>query len=49
MHIIYSDNITQKNTYLKPSFVHIMIDGNIIKTGNYDLITKLEKKGYSNF
>lgn len=36
-------------TYLKPSFVHIMIDGNIIKTGNSDLITKLEKKGYSNF
>ena len=35
--------------YLKPSFVHIMMDGKIIETGNMDLVTKLEEKGYDSF
>lgn len=36
-------------SYLKPTFVHIMTDGKIIKTGNLELIEVLEKEGYSAF
>ena len=36
-------------SYLKPTFVHIMTDGKIIKTGNFELIEKLEKDGYNAF
>lgn len=32
--------------YLKPDEVHIMLDGQIVKTGSYDLVAKLEKHGY---
>ena len=32
--------------YLKPTFVHIMIDGKIIKSGNLELVEYLEKEGY---
>jgi Fe-S cluster assembly ATP-binding protein len=35
--------------YLKPDFVHIMIDGKIIKTGNIELVNLLEEKGYDLF
>lgn len=32
--------------YIKPDFIHIMQDGQIIKTGTKDLALELEKKGY---
>lgn len=32
--------------YLKPTYVHIMIEGKIIKTGNIELVDSLEKYGY---
>lgn len=32
--------------YIKPDYVHIMIDGKIVKTGPYDLAFKVEKQGY---
>ena len=35
--------------YLKPTFVHIMINGKIIKTGNLELVDYLEKEGYNAF
>ena len=35
--------------YLKPTFVHIMIEGQIVKTGGYELIEQLEESGYSQF
>ena len=35
--------------YLKPSFVHIMIEGNIVKTVNMELVNLLEEKGYDCF
>ena len=35
--------------YLKPTHVHIMIDGKIIKTGHLELIEELEKNGYESF
>jgi Fe-S cluster assembly ATP-binding protein len=34
--------------YLKPTYVHIMIDGKIIKTGNLEIVEYLEKEGYQN-
>lgn len=33
-------------TYLKPDFVHIMMDGKIIKTGNLELVELIENFGY---
>ena len=35
--------------YLKPSYVHIMMDGKIMKTGNIELVEILEKEGYDFF
>ena len=35
--------------YLKPTFVHIMAKGKIVKTGGYELVEQLEKNGYSEF
>jgi len=32
--------------YIKPKYVHVMQDGKIIKTGNYELANELENKGY---
>lgn len=32
--------------YIKPDFIHIMQDGQIIKTGTKELAIELEKKGY---
>ncbi len=33
--------------YIKPQFVHMMVCGKIVKTGNYDLAFEIEKNGYS--
>ena len=35
--------------YIKPDFVHIMIDGKIVKTGNFDLVKEIEKEGYNKY
>jgi Fe-S cluster assembly ATP-binding protein len=32
--------------HVKPDFVHVMIDGKIVKTGDADLAGELESKGY---
>ncbi|MBI2671312.1 Fe-S cluster assembly ATPase SufC [Candidatus Woesearchaeota archaeon] len=32
--------------YIKPDHVHIFVDGNVKKSGNYELAIELEKKGY---
>lgn len=33
-------------TYIKPDYVHIMLDGRIVETGGADLAMHLEEKGY---
>ena len=33
--------------YLKPDFVHVLLNGSIIKTGTERLAMRLEKDGYS--
>ena len=35
--------------YLKPTFVHIMVEGKIVKTGGLELVEQLEESGYSKF
>ncbi len=35
--------------YVKPHFVHIMINGKIIKSGGFELAEELEKSGYEGF
>jgi Fe-S cluster assembly ATP-binding protein len=32
--------------YIKPQFVHIMVDGRIVKSGGYELAQQLDKMGY---
>ncbi len=33
--------------YIKPDFVHIIVNGKIVKTGDYSLVEKIEKEGYA--
>jgi|TARA_B110001452_G_C15111557_1_gene387449 Fe-S cluster assembly ATP-binding protein len=35
--------------YIKPDFVHVLINGKIVKSGNSQLALELEKKGYESF
>ena len=35
--------------YIRPDFVHVLINGKIIKSGGPELAIELEKKGYENF
>ena len=35
--------------YIKPDFVHVLINGKIIKSGGPELAIELENKGYENF
>ena len=32
--------------YLEPNFIHVLLDGKIVKSGNQDLAIKLEEEGY---
>lgn len=41
--ITHHNQILQK---LKPNFVHILIDGRIVKTGGPELVREIEEKGY---
>ncbi|MEK6861429.1 MAG: Fe-S cluster assembly ATPase SufC [Nanoarchaeota archaeon] len=33
--------------FIKPDFIHVLIDGNIVKTGDFNLAKELESKGYT--
>lgn len=33
--------------YIRPHFVHILVDGRIVRSGDYELSTELERTGYS--
>lgn len=44
--------ITHHNSileYLKPDYVHILVDGRIVKTGDASLAEEIEKSGYDKF
>ena len=34
--------------YIKPDFVHVLMNGKIVRSGKADLALELEKKGYEN-
>ena len=34
--------------YIKPDFVHVLMNGNVVKSGGPELALELEKKGYEN-
>ncbi|QOW61884.1 Fe-S cluster assembly ATPase SufC [Treponema pedis] len=34
--------------YIKPDFVHVLVDGTIVKTGGFELVEYIEKHGYEN-
>ncbi len=35
--------------YIKPTHVHVMLDGRIVKTGGYDIALQLETEGYDKY
>lgn len=35
--------------YIQPDFVHVLIDGKIVKSGTKDLALELEEKGYEEY
>ena len=35
--------------YLKPDYVHVIINGNIKETGGYELAKKIEEFGYNQY
>ena len=35
--------------YIKPDFVHILVNGQIVKSGDYGLALEVERSGYENF
>jgi Fe-S cluster assembly ATP-binding protein len=35
--------------FVKPDFVHVFINGDIVETGNYELSQKLEREGYDSY
>ncbi len=35
--------------YVKPDFVHILVDGKIVKTGDASLVEQVEKNGYESY
>ena len=35
--------------YIKPDYVHIMLDGKIVKNGDLSLVKEIEENGYNLF
>lgn len=35
--------------YIRPDYVHVMVNGNLVKKGDYRLALEIEEKGYSDF
>lgn len=36
-------------SFIKPQFVHVMVDGRIVADGGHELVEKLEKEGYDSY
>ena len=47
--VLMITHYTRLLEYIKPDFVHIMVDGNIKVSGNYDLALEIEKEGYGKY
>ena len=44
--ILIITHLTNILEYIKPDYVHVMANGNIVKTGDYSLAKLIEKEGY---
>ncbi|MDY5992760.1 MAG: Fe-S cluster assembly ATPase SufC, partial [Bacilli bacterium] len=45
--VLIITHYTRVLKYIKPSYVHVMRDGKIVKTGTMDLAYDIEKNGYN--
>ena len=45
--ILIITHYTHLLKYIKPDYVHVLIDGKIIKTGNYRLAKEIEDNGFN--
>ena len=44
--ILIITHLTKILDYIKPNYVHVMANGEIVKTGDYSLAKEIEKEGY---
>jgi Fe-S cluster assembly ATP-binding protein len=49
MSVLIITHYTRILKYVHPNFVHVMKDGNIVKSGGADLADELEAKGYASY
>ncbi len=47
--ILIITHLTNILKYIKPDYVHILSDGKIVKTGNYELAKEIEVDGYNKY
>ena len=47
--ILIITHMTKILDYIKPDYVHIVIDGMVKDTGNYELAKEIEKNGYNDY
>ena len=47
--ILIITHLTNILNYIKPDYVHVLIDGNIAISGDYELAKKIEENGYNEY
>jgi len=47
--ILIITHLTKILDYIKPDFVHVVINGKIVKSGDFELAKKIEKDGYNEY
>jgi len=47
--ILIITHLTKILDYIKPDFVHVLVDGRIIKSGDFQLAQEIEKNGYNEY
>lgn len=47
--ILIITHLTNILSYIKPDYVHVLMNGKIVKSGSYELAKKIEKDGYNEY
>ena len=47
--ILIITHLTNILNYIKPDYVHVLVDGKIVKSGDYSLAKKIENDGYNEY
>ncbi len=47
--ILIITHLTKILEYIKPDYVHVLVDGRIVKSGSYELAKKIEIDGYNEY